>query len=140
MTAWNDLTVLEQLSNEFSDFYKEVNGFRPRGLDAGWTEEDYAVEFVRLSRQMKENDEAEANHAVKCAAEFEAAVQSNIAVGAADRETAARWFFETNGFDSAFSPRYSQDLEHVLWNLSYPQALWDSIIGEAVPAYHNSLI
>ena len=43
------MSILEELASEYSDFYKEAHGFRPRGVDVSkWTEEDYRKEFEYL--------------------------------------------------------------------------------------------
>ena len=37
----SEYTKLEVLAWEYSDMYKDVFGFRPRGMTAGWTEADF---------------------------------------------------------------------------------------------------
>jgi len=39
LRTWEELTLVEQLQSTWSDFYKEVNGFRPRwATDAQWND------------------------------------------------------------------------------------------------------
>ena len=54
--SWSELSPLEQAACEFSDFYKEANGFRPRHIDtSSWSLEDFDREFAVLARICKEN-------------------------------------------------------------------------------------
>lgn len=50
MLKWEDLTETEQLACTYSDFYKDVHGFRPRGL-MHWTAADYraAIDSLQAS-------------------------------------------------------------------------------------------
>ena len=87
--SWSELSPLEQAACEFSDFYKEANGFRPRHIDtSSWTMEDFDAEFEVLARVCKENaelrDAAEAASVVR----FEARIVDLIAIGAKNRTTA----------------------------------------------------
>lgn len=81
-------------TDAFSDFYKDVNGFRPRG------HEFYAPETSDERRQ-EIWDQLLADHDAEMVryyaaqeegkSRFEADVKKMIAFGAADRETAIRW-------------------------------------------------
>ena len=44
----------------YSDWYKEVNGFRPRTDTSGWTLENFEAEFDGLRRMQARADEEEA--------------------------------------------------------------------------------
>jgi hypothetical protein len=51
---WADLTPLEQTACTFSDYYKEVMGYRPHHIDRSeWTLEDYDREFKLLGKISK---------------------------------------------------------------------------------------
>lgn len=82
----------------FSDLFKDVNGFRPRGhwfYDANTTDEERQAEWdylcERLSRQIKEENEAKE----KAWADLEARVADLMAHGAEDEQTALRWIVES---------------------------------------------
>ena len=81
-------------TDTFSDLYKDVNGFRPRG------HEFYALETTDARRQeiwdqyvqMLDAVFAEDDHQQELdRREHEMAVFSTIAAGAGDTETAERW-------------------------------------------------
>ena len=102
--SWSELSPLEQAACEFSDFYKEANGFRPRHIDtSSWTMEDFDAEFEVLARICKENaelrDAAEAASVVR----FEARIVDLIAIGAKDRTMAIRWISEAEDCGSDMS-------------------------------------
>jgi len=102
--SWSELSPLEQAACEFSDFYKEANGFRPRHIDtSSWSLADFDAEFEVLARICKENaaqqDVAEASAIVR----FEARIVDLIACGAKDRTTAIRWIAEAEDCGSDMS-------------------------------------
>ena len=102
--SWSELSPLEQAACEFSDFYKEANGFRPRHIDtSSWSLADFDAEFAVLARVCKENaaqqDVAEASAVVR----FEARIVDLIAIGAKDRTTAIRWIAEAEDCGSDMS-------------------------------------
>ena len=55
--SWEELTILEQYHQIYSDMYKDAYGIRPRNDVSGWTEEDFKREFEVLERAMVESDE-----------------------------------------------------------------------------------
>jgi hypothetical protein len=99
--SWDEMTELEQAASDFSDFYKDVHGFRPRHYDfSSWTIVDFDREFALLSKASEREAAFEAEQQAQCAAAVEARISANIAIGAKDRETAIRWLHEaheTNG-------------------------------------------
>ena len=102
--SWSELSPLEQAACEFSDFYKEANGFRPRHIDtSSWSLADFDAEFEVLARICKENaalrDAQEASAIVR----FEARIVDLIACGAKDRTTAIRWIAEAEDCGSDMS-------------------------------------
>lgn len=53
--SWDELTQLEQYQATYWDFYKEVFGIRPRGVDtSSWTEADFEREFQSLAVAAKQ--------------------------------------------------------------------------------------
>jgi len=102
--SWSELSPLEQAACEFSVFYQEANGFRPRHIDTySGSLEDFDREFEVLARICKENaamrDAAEA----ESVARFEARIVDLIAIGAKDRTTAIRWIAEAEDCGSDMS-------------------------------------
>jgi hypothetical protein len=96
--SWEEMSELEQLACEYWDFYKEANGFRPRGIDtSSWTVEQFKAEFAELGRICEQNEAIRAEDEARAAARFEARIADLIASGAGDRATAIRWVAEAEG-------------------------------------------
>jgi hypothetical protein len=95
----------DSLISYISDAHKDAYGFRPRGYNyEGWTLEQLQEEADRMSEAVARAIQEEQERDARAVAEFEAQVQSNLDMGAADRDTAIRWILEAEG-----------DLE-VLWD------------------------
>ena len=84
----------------YSDLYKDVYGFRPRGAYESWqrmSEEEKQAEWDYLcgllDQVMAEQQEEEAAAIVK----FEKLVTDTINHGAGNRETALRWIMDASG-------------------------------------------
>ena len=63
MRNWDELSELEQLAQIYSDQYKDVNGFRPRGVGHPETVEEYReacdILSARIHTQIKEESRRE---------------------------------------------------------------------------------
>tara|TARA_R110000868_G_scaffold255245_3_gene511822 strand:+ start:249 stop:617 length:369 start_codon:yes stop_codon:yes gene_type:complete len=95
LKSWDELSPLEQASCEFSDFYKEAHGFRPRHIDtSGWTLADFDREFEVLARVCKEDAVMQDAQEAEAVVRFEARIVDLIACGAKDRSMAIRWIDE----------------------------------------------
>lgn len=93
--SWEEMSELEQLACEFSDFYKEANGFRPRHVDtSNWTVERFQSEFNTLSEICKSNALARKEEEAYKARKLEARISELLTMGAKDREMAIRWISE----------------------------------------------
>jgi hypothetical protein len=86
----------------FSDLYKDVNGFRPRGHEfyAPETTDERRQEIwdfycEQLDREMTAEREREG----RATTDFEDRVAGLLAVGAGDRETAIRWLMDAEDVD-----------------------------------------
>ncbi len=94
----------------YSDLYKDVYGFRPRGVTFESVEKfqrswDYLVE------QLEANQAAERVAQAENVKAFEARIVETISLGAGDRETAIRWILDAEETD---------DREHLEWKLNIP--------------------
>jgi len=95
--SWEELSDLEKAQATFWDFYKDVNGFRPRHIDtSSWTLADFDREFQLLGVQLEANNQAEAVAEAEAVAKFEQHVTNTICMGAGDRTTALRWIMEAS--------------------------------------------
>ena len=94
--SWDQLSVVEQLQCEYSDFFKEVHGFRPRSAsDEQWNSEEWLKEqMASLSAQSEEVNTRESQREKVAIAKFETRVAAAIAAGAKTRKTAIKWLFD----------------------------------------------
>jgi len=96
--AYEELTELEKLQNEYSDFYKDVHGFRPRGMSTEqWNSVEWfkaQMESLAIESERVANDEA--NREREAIGAFEVRVDAIIAAGAGDRAAALRWILDAN--------------------------------------------
>lgn len=93
------VATLEDMQGAYSDLYKDVYGFRPRG-SAIWDNyealgEEINYLYVQLERVMEEDKAREE----ECTKAFEVRVAETIALGAGTREDAIRWIAQ--GIDDA---------------------------------------
>jgi hypothetical protein len=94
--TYREYTKLENLQSEYSDFYKEVYGFRPRFMsEEQWNSEEwFEAELKVLAERAKvvfAEEEAREQASIQ---QFEALVAKTIADGAKNRETALRWIMD----------------------------------------------
>ena len=98
----------------FSDLFKDVNGFRPRGsLMDDWNDRTPRQKqelWNALCDELEENNKREKDEAAKAVDAFENTVQTFITLGAKDRVNALRWMTQNEVFN------HSQDVEHFVWN------------------------
>jgi len=99
--------------NTFSDLFKDVNGFRPRGqLMEDWedrTPRQKQELWNALCDELADNEKAERKLEKEQVATFEARIQDVIGLGAGDRETALRWIASQETF------YHGQCVEHFVW-------------------------
>lgn len=111
--SWEELSELEQLACEYSDYHKEAYGYRPRNDVSGWTVADYKDEFNILSRVCTENrklQEAAEREAIDA---FESLVKKLVTVnGVPDRDAAVRHLVEAEGVDG--------DMEYFCFRVGLP--------------------
>ena len=93
--SWDELSPLEQAACEFSDFYKEAHGIRPRHIDtSSWTMADFDREFEVLAVVCKENAALREAAETKAIEHLENRLMSLLRIGAKDRSMAIRWIAE----------------------------------------------
>lgn len=96
--SWEQLTVVEQLQSEYSDYYKSVHDFRPRGMsDEQWNSEQWLTNAINslhdtAKRVFAEEETREASAIVN----FEASLDKLMECGAATRKDAVRWTLDAN--------------------------------------------
>jgi len=83
--------VVDEMRNTYSDYFKDVHGFRPHVDVSEWTKEQLDEEFDYLGREMEHVMAADAEREAEAIAEFEKNIAATMAAGNVDRETAIRW-------------------------------------------------
>ena len=118
--SWDELSPLEQASCEFSDFYKEAYGFRPRHIDTStWTLADFDNQFEVLANICKEiaaSRKVAEDEAVKA---LEARIDSLIQSGAKNRAMAIRWIAEAEECDG--------DMEYLCFLVGVPYGYFKEV-------------
>jgi hypothetical protein len=92
--SWEELTELEQLACEYSDFYKDAYGYRPRLDTSSWTVEEFEVVFEELGKVCKANALARKEEEAYKARKLETRISELLTMGAKDRSMAIRWISE----------------------------------------------
>ena len=97
----------------FSDLFKDVNGFRPRGsLMDDWNDRTPRQKqelWNALCDELEENTKAEKAAEVVAIEKFEARIQDIIELGAGNRTNALLWMTGTETF------YHIQDVEHFVY-------------------------
>lgn len=117
MTTW---TNLECLQSDFSDFYKEIHGIRPRWMtDEQWNSEEWLEQAIKGLEVAAEEEAVRRNDAYARAINtLEDLIVTQIQNGATDRETAIRWLMDAEDID---------DVSHYEFRMGVP----DGYLAEA---------
>ena len=118
--GWEELSELEQLASEYSDFFKEAYGFRPHLDASSWTVEEFQAAFEELSAVCKENAIARKQAEAVAAARVEARIASLMQSGAVDRGTAIRWIGEAEGSNG--------DMEFLCFLVGVPYGYFKEVV------------
>jgi hypothetical protein len=105
------VATLEDLQGAYSDVFKDVYGFRPRGSVIWNDEEALKGELTYLYAELERVIEREKGEQAIAVADFEQRVTETIALGAGTRENAIRWIAQ--GIDDA-------DPDGVCYSLGLP--------------------
>ena len=113
MYVEHEYTELEDLQSTYSDYYKEVYGFRPRNFsDEQWNSVDYFKgALAELAERAKVVFAEEERREQENVAKFEKSVSDLCAAIGKDRETIVRWLFD--GADC-------RDWDQYCWELGIP--------------------
>lgn len=110
------MTQFTYSDNLFSDLFKEVNGFRPRGDILGaWdlaSPERKQEIWDGLCAELDDLIDREQREAIEAQREFEGEIAQIIEIGAQDRVTALRWLIEAACEGELDN---SQNVEGSLW-------------------------
>lgn len=92
------VATLEDMQGAYSDLYKDVYGFRPRGSAIWDNYEALGQEIEYLYGELERVVEREKAEQVIAVAAFEQRVSETIATGAGSREDAIRWIAQGVGY------------------------------------------
>ena len=92
-----EISELDQARSDYSDFYKEAFGFRPRWDYSAMTLADFDREFEFLAQECKRNAELRAEAEAAAAVRLEHRILSLLESGAKSRAMALRWLDEAEG-------------------------------------------
>ena len=96
-----EYTALESLQQEFSDFFKEVNGFRPRYMsDEQWGSEQWLSDAIMgLIADAEEKRDRENDAYARNIDRLEDEIVDLIQTQDVDRDTAIRWIMDAEDMD-----------------------------------------
>lgn len=90
-----------RIESTISDLHKEAFGYRPRGYDfASMTLEDLVALYDEWAEAARAEAEREQEQEKARCEEFENQIEQLREMGAPDRETALRWYFDGCGYDA----------------------------------------
>jgi len=103
----------QQLTRDYimtyiSDFYKDVNGIRPRGYNFNAFTDAELIEFWNvLEEQLEQNNIKEEAAEKQAAIRMETTIQTLIESGAKNRTTALRWILQ------GYCPKYKEENQYI---------------------------
>ena len=118
--GWEELSELEQLASEYSDFFKEAYGFRPRLDTSSWTVEEFQTAFEELSAVCKENAALREAAETKAVEHLENRIKSLLRIGAKDRAMAIRWIAEAE--------ECGGDMEYLCFLVGVPYGYFKEVV------------
>jgi hypothetical protein len=107
-----DLEYIIDFRHGFSDYHKDVHGFRPRWDTSEYTLSTWRKTYKALEREMEQVLKDEKEREALAVESFKTAIAKLKRNGAKDFMTALRWMMEAEDVDK----RYKQDVEHFFWN------------------------
>ncbi len=112
--TYREPTELEALQSLYSDYHKDLYGFRPRyDADEVWNSvEGLKARIAQLDAVAPDIHAAEDAEYARCIDEIEAKIARTIDAGAGDRETAIRWIADAYEVDG--------DLEYLCYKTGVP--------------------
>lgn len=104
-----------ELLDEYSDCFKDVHGFRPRGFKFN-SPEELKEAYELLSQEREELFLAEQARKERSIKAFEALIADLINSGANSRKTAIKWLEQAESFDDP----QSQGNNYLEWRFDLP--------------------
>jgi len=99
ITFTAEISELDQARSDYSDFYKEAFGFRPRWDYSAMTLADFDREFEYLAQECKRNAELRAEAEAEAAVRLEQRILNLLECGAKSRAMALRWIADAEEAD-----------------------------------------
>lgn len=108
----NQVPTLEDIHSGFSDLYKDVYGFRPRGhrfYDSETTDKERQEIWLATEKTLELNMIQEAQEEQERVEDFKQLIQKTIDLGASNEDEALKWLTQNENF------YHSQDVDHFVW-------------------------
>ena len=119
MQAWEDMSRRDQLMTTWWDLYKEVHGFRPRGVNTtDWIEADFENELDYLTIQLERVNAQRQEEEKLNIDQLEYQILCLVHHGARNRAMALRWIHEA--YDT------TGEWDRLEWNLGVPYGYFAS--------------
>lgn len=94
--TWDELTEEEQLLTEISDIFKDINGFRPRGILSGMGVPELRAYLETLYKESEVNFRLEQEAEVERIDTFEKSVKNTMKYCNCDRKDAIRYLMDAH--------------------------------------------
>lgn len=109
-----EFDVVEELQSTYSDYHKDLYGFRPRSMsDEQWNSEEWLRAEIKYLDEVAPSIYAEEAKQEQAAIDaVEATIADIINVGAGDRATAVEWLAHANEVDG--------DMDYLCFLLGVP--------------------
>jgi len=106
--ANNKQLTRDYIMTYISDFYKDVNGIRPRGYNFNaFTDAELNEFWYDLEKQLEQNNIEEEASEKQAALDMESTIRSLIDSGAKSRATALRWLL------TGYCPEYKEENQYI---------------------------
>lgn len=105
----------EEMVEGYSDFYKDVHGFRPRFEFFRMTAAELQADYDFFSKQIELNNKLDEEREIEAIDHFRDLIADCLECGAESEDQAITWLFEGENQTDI----NCQDVEHWIWELGF---------------------
>jgi len=107
----------EEMIQMYSDFHKDVYGFRPRFDYGSFSTEHLELDYKHFDKKIQESNFRESAREEQAIEDFKISIKEVIGYGAKDEDEALQWLVGSElDSDSVYS---IQDIEGYVWNQGF---------------------
>ena len=106
---WEDYSDLEQAATLYSDYFKDVNGCRPRFDQSSWTVEDYDRAMDSLAEEMEEIMKFDVTRREEAIVAFEKLLEETCVTCGCSKREAVKYLKDAEGDDWHDEEHYEYD-------------------------------